>query len=246
MYTSNRTLFSFYFLFSVFLSLTWYQSEKYLRVPATPPPLVSPAAPPPSASASPTAVMWPAPRRRRVLPSVAPCPTANRRVRLSPCSAVWSSPYQPSSCGLRPHLVASCPPSRPAHPSTVASGRRPAVPCPAAPSGHRPASRRALLPVVALPSRRSSVWSSPCLRLTVAPCPSVASCPAVAPCHRASCCLRPAVVLPAPCRRALLPAVTPCPASALLYRPAAFVLLPPLICTAASTHIPPPVHLPSY
>ena len=94
------------------------------------------------------------------LPAVAPC-------------------CQPPSCGLRPDLVASCPPSRPAHPSTVAPGRRPA-----APSGHRPASRRALLPAVALPSRRSRVWSSPCLRLTVAPCPSVASCPAVAPCHR--------------------------------------------------------------
>ena len=99
------------------------------------------------------------------LPAVAPC-------------------CQPPSCGLRPDLIASCPPSRPAHPSTVAPGRRPAAPCPAAPSGHRPASRRALLPAVALPSRRSSVWSSPCLRLTVAPCPSVASCPAVAPCHR--------------------------------------------------------------
>ena len=94
------------------------------------------------------------------LPAVAPC-------------------CQPPSCGLRPDLVASCPPSRPAHPSTIAPSRRPA-----APSGHRPASRRALLPAVALPSCRSSVWSSPCLRLTVAPCPSVASCPAVVPCHR--------------------------------------------------------------
>ena len=71
-----------------------------------PPPLVSPAAPPPSASASPTAVVWPAPRRRHVLPSVAPCPSANRRVRLSPCSAVWSSPCQPSRLAASRRRVA--------------------------------------------------------------------------------------------------------------------------------------------
>ena len=39
-----------------FLSPRWYQSEKSLRVPSTPPPLASPAAPPPSAPAPPPSV----------------------------------------------------------------------------------------------------------------------------------------------------------------------------------------------
>ena len=125
--------------------------------------------------------MWPAPRRRRVLLSVAPCPSANRCVRLSPCSAVpisavWSSPCQPSR---------------------LASSRR-RVAC--ALTSSRLALRRALpicqpsRLVVALQRRAcSAVWSSPCQPSRLA----TSRCPAQPPIKRL------VVALPALDRRAL-------------------------------------------
>ena len=100
-----------------------------------------------------------------------------------------------------------------------------------------------------LPPLVNALSVAPCYQpsgLTVASCFLCWFCPAAI----VFCCLRSVAglhTLPLLCR---LPAVTPCPVIALcpagapLYRPAAFALLPPLTGTAASTHIPPPVHLP--
>ena len=221
--TSNPILVLVILSFPCFLSPTWYQSKKYLRVPATPPPLVSPAAPPPSASAppssasaTPTAVVWPALRRRRVF--VVITPSRLRFVLIAVASSSRRVFVVVTPSRLRFVLV------------VVASRRRVACPSallqPCALTSPRLALRRALpLWLDRRPAHRAlPLWSSPCpsslaplvIALPVAPCyqPSgltVAPCPlcCVLSSRRA---LPSCVLLPALCCRLLrlLPACTFC------------------------------------